>query len=83
MAGRKRSGQIDCQWEIEIVDLNHKINRKMMLDRLASAYWHEANSWHYDNWMKEDECKEKALRYEEMFEETLRTPVGGRVSRYA
>lgn len=66
--------------EIRLNSLNHKINRKAMLFAgMERAY---KGSCFEENWMLADEMFEAGMAYERYFCETLRTPVGGMVSRY-
>ena len=68
--------------DIKLASLHHKINRKAMLLSTAQYYFNEADGYHYDNWMLEDQCIERGSRYIEAFNQTLSTPVGGYVDRY-
>ena len=77
-----RERRREMKTDVRLMDLNHKINRKAMLADIAHDYYTEANEYHYENWMLEDECLRKGNRYMEAFDQTLATPVGGYVDRY-
>lgn len=66
--------------KVRLNSLNHKINRKAMLAEGANRAHDVAYS--EENWVLADAALEAGMAYEEYFEETLRTPVGGYVSRY-
>lgn len=67
-------------YELTLVSLNHKINRKAML--LAGSKRAFGAALSEDNWLLADAALEAGKAYEEYLEETVRTPVGGKVSRY-
>lgn len=68
-------------YKVKLNSLNHKINRKAMLLKQYNFY-HDLYR-EEDNWMLEDEYKEKMFAIEEAINETVATPIGGYVRRYA
>lgn len=58
-----------ANYVVRIESLNHKINRKAMIDRAIMFAYLDDNQYQLE-------------KLEEYFDETLYTPVGGAVSRY-
>lgn len=73
-----------CEYAVEMMDLNHKINRKAML--VAQIKWQEracSEAREFGNWITVDAELEQLDRLYEAFEETLHALPGDRVSRYS
>lgn len=66
--------------DVVLMNLNHKINRKSMIDVEINRICQEAHEC--ENILLYDKMLELLGRYEDAFTETVKTPVGETVLRF-